>query len=119
MIERSRWVPVRVVIVFLSLWVVQSRCSASASAPIKTQVPVLLTLDTSAGDKVLAGGIQVYSRKAIIQVEALRDDVVRIRIARDGVLPEDASWAVLPSAPRERGNRISGTRGAAAGFRTG
>ena len=118
MIERSRWVPVRVVLVFLSLWVVQSRCSASAAAPIKTQVPVLLTLDTFSGAKVLASGIQVYSRKAIIQVEALRDDVVRIRIARDGVLPEDASWAVLPSARGQRVNVIPETSDAAVGFRT-
>jgi alpha-glucosidase len=32
------------------------------------------------------------------QITALRDDVLHIRIARKGVLPEDASWAVLAGA---------------------
>ena len=118
MIERSRWVPVRVILVFLSLWVVQSRSLASAAAPIKTQVPGLLTLDTFSGDKVLPSGIQVYSGQAIIQVEALRDDVVRIRVARDEVLPEDASWAVLPSARKQRVSVIPENSATAVGFRT-
>jgi len=33
-----------------------------------------------------------------MQVTALRDDVIRVRVGRHGRLPEDASWAVLPSA---------------------
>ncbi len=33
-----------------------------------------------------------------MQITALRDDVLRIRASGTGVLPEDASWAVLPEA---------------------
>ncbi len=38
-----------------------------------------------------AGGVSV-------QVLALRDDVLRVRVWRGGAVPEDASWAVLPEA---------------------
>lgn len=31
-----------------------------------------------------------------MRITALTDQIVRVRIARDGVRPEDASWAVLP-----------------------
>ena len=40
-------------------------------------------------------GLEVRHGRALMQVTALTDQVVRIRIARAGVLPEDASWAVL------------------------
>ena len=37
-------------------------------------------------------------RSVVMQVTALRHDVLRVRIGRDAALPEDASWAVLPEA---------------------
>jgi len=117
MIERSRWVPV-LLILFLDMWVCQTKCSASAAASVKTQGPALLVLDTFSGDKILPSGIEVYSRKAIIQVLALRDDVVRVRIARDGVLPEDSSWAVLPAARQQRASVTPDSSETAVGFRT-
>ncbi|GAC1680636.1 MAG: glycoside hydrolase family 31 protein [Terriglobales bacterium] len=43
-------------------------------------------------------GIEVRSGGAIIKITALRDDVLRVRIAPTGEMPEDASWAVLESA---------------------
>ena len=46
----------------------------------------------------LAYGLEVHAGDAVERVEALRPDVLRIRISPDGVLPEDASWAVLPQA---------------------
>ncbi len=33
-----------------------------------------------------------------MQITALREDVLRVRVGRNGQLPEDASWAVLPEA---------------------
>jgi alpha-glucosidase len=50
---------------------------------------------------MLPNGIEVRSGRALLQAVALRDDVIRIRIARDGVLPEDSSWSVLPASRRE------------------
>jgi alpha-glucosidase len=43
-------------------------------------------------------GIQARTTTEIISITALRDDVLRIRLGRNGRLPEDASWAVLPAA---------------------
>jgi alpha-glucosidase len=115
MIERSRWVPVLSVLI-LTMWAGQTKCLAAA--PDKTHVPALLTLNNFSGGKILSHGIEVYSGKAIIQVIALRDDVIRVRITRDGALPEDASWAVLPSARQERASVTPESNDGAIGFRT-
>jgi len=53
--------------------------------------------------------------KALISVTALRDDVLRIRIAPDGGLPADESWAALPEA---RGASVAVTPDGASGFHT-
>jgi alpha-glucosidase len=115
---RSRWVPVLLILLFLNMWASQTKCSAFAAAPVKTQVPALLVLDTFSGDKILPDGMEVYSGTAIIRVAALREDVIRVRIARDGVLPEDASWAVLSSAREQRTSVIPESSDAVVGFRT-
>jgi len=44
--------------------------------------------------KALPNGVQLSSGKLILQVVALRDDVLRVRASGNGELPEDASWAV-------------------------
>ncbi len=118
MIERSRWVRVLLIVVFLNLWSGQSQCSASPATTVKAQVPALLVLDRFSGDNILPNGIEVYSGKAIIQVLALRDDVIRVRVSRDGVLPEDASWAVLPAARQHSVSVVADASDAAVGFRT-
>lgn len=46
----------------------------------------------------LPNGIELQSAALHETVTALRDDVLRIRIAPDGAFPEDASWAVLARA---------------------
>lgn len=46
----------------------------------------------------LPNGIEVRDGDAREQIVALRNDLLRIRIARKGELPEDASWAVLADA---------------------
>jgi alpha-glucosidase len=118
MIERSGRVLVFFIVILLNLWAGLGKCSASTAAPVKTQAPALLVLDTFSGDRVLPNGIEVYSGKALVQVMALRDDVIRVRIARDGVLPEDASWAVLPAARQQRASVVSDSSDKAVGFRT-
>lgn len=58
--------------------------------------PVDLTAVTAA--HALPDGVQIQAGPAQMRITALRDDIVRIRVA-DGVqLPEDASWAVLPAS---------------------
>ncbi len=41
-------------------------------------------------------GIDARRGPVLMRVTALTDEVLRVRVARDGTLPEDASWAVLP-----------------------
>jgi alpha-glucosidase len=50
-----------------------------------------------------------------MRVTALTDEILRIRVARDGTLPEDSSWAVLP-AMRARHAPVTPM---ANGFKTG
>jgi alpha-glucosidase len=44
----------------------------------------------------LRDGIEIHAGTAILRITALRSDILRVRIAPDNVLPEDASWAALP-----------------------
>lgn len=46
----------------------------------------------------LPDGIEISDGAAREVITALRDDVLRVRITRQGVMPEDASWAVLTEA---------------------
>src|SRR5271154_5153263 len=48
--------------------------------------------------EALPNGVRISDHNIILQVTALRDDVLRVRAGADGQLPEDASWAVLPAA---------------------
>ena len=53
-----------------------------------------------------------------MQITALRDDVVRVRVGPAGQLPEDASWAVLPSSRTATVNVTPESNGSAVGFKT-
>jgi len=59
------------------------------------------TLESVSTFQPLANGIDVHAGSAVLHITALRDDIVRIRIAPDGTLPEDASWAVLADSRKE------------------
>src|SRR6266404_2346411 len=56
---------------------------------------VALSTPTSDGVVPRSDGFEVRRGRVLMRVTALTDQVLRVRIARDGVLPEDASWAVL------------------------
>ncbi|HEY4661068.1 MAG TPA: TIM-barrel domain-containing protein [Terriglobales bacterium] len=77
-----------------------------------------LELSEFSGEESPLNGIEVHSGKAILQVIALRNDVLRVRIGRDGVLPEDASWAVLASSRAQRATVTPDNTSAAVAFRT-
>jgi alpha-glucosidase len=59
-------------------------------------------------------GIEVHLPKARVQVTALTDSIIRVRIGRGGALSEDASWAV-PAAVRGKSVNVTATPD---GFRT-
>src|SRR5271170_2965810 len=66
---------------------------ALASTLLHAQNPSFV-LDHVTGFSSLPSSLEVQSGDAREQITALRDDLLRIRIAPDGKMPEDASWAV-------------------------
>lgn len=53
------------------------------------------------------GGIERRMGQLVLRIDALTDSVVRIRIGKNGTLPEDASWAARSrpfGLPGERGH---------------
>ena len=55
-------------------------------------------LDRVTASRATSNGIEIRSGAAVMQITALRDDVLRVRVGPAGLLPEDASWAVLPAS---------------------
>ena len=110
----SRWSVISVVVLWMFFGVPGEHSSATTSQ--KTLAHFELTEFSEA--KALPDGVEVSSGKAIIRITALREDVIRVRVGRDGVLPEDASWAVLDSARKQRANVTPDNTKAAVGFRT-
>jgi len=62
----------------------------------------------------LRNGIEVVADGLTLRVTALRDDVLRVRVNRNGDLSEDASWAVLPG-PRTSSVEVTAAK---SGFST-
>jgi alpha-glucosidase len=62
-----------------------------------------------------ADGVEARHGAITMRVTALTETVLRVRIARDGVWPEDASWAVAADR-RAQSIRVAGTED---GFATG
>src|ERR1700747_2842385 len=77
-----------------------------------------LVLDRVTASKALDNGIELHSGSAVMQITALRDDVLRVRVGPEGTLPEDASWAVLPEARTAKVTAAAANSGNAVGFKT-
>ena len=77
----------------------------AAATPLKRKQPARLNrrrafvrLDRVTGSRLMVNGIEIRCGSAILQITALREDVVRVRVGPLGQLPEDASWAVLAAS---------------------
>lgn len=77
-----------------------------------------LLLDRLTAFTSLPNGIEVRDGEASETITALRDDLLRIRVSRTGVLPEDASWAVLADARHSSVSATPENGGDYVGFRT-
>ena len=76
-----------------------------------------VALGAVTNSKPLPDGIEVHAGSIVMRITALRDDIIRVRIALD-ILPEDASWAVLPE-PRSKSVNVQPIdESSAMGFRT-
>src|ERR1700730_4655702 len=114
----SHSVCVRITPGILCLAVLAIRAFALDPTPQPHPVPSPLVLNVFSAAVLLPNGVQVKSGSAILDVRALRDDVVGIRIGVNGQLPEDASWAVLANSRRSSVSITSETDADGVGFRT-
>src|ERR1700682_135473 len=81
--------------------------------------PTIVQLNHLTSFSALPNGIDLRDGDARMQIVALREDVVRIRVSRSNEFAEDASWAVLKEA-RERRVAVTPTNTAdVVGFQTG
>ncbi len=72
-----------------------SQANASSEAQ---QNSGFVRLDRVTASRATSNGIEIRSGAAVIEITALRDDLLRVRVCAAGELPEDASWAVLPAS---------------------
>jgi alpha-glucosidase len=77
-----------------------------------------IRLDRVTASRTTPNGIEIRSGSAVMQISALRDDVVRVRVGPNGQLPEDASWAVLASARTATVTVTPESSATSVGFRT-
>ena len=80
----------------LFLWGAAGICSEAQTSSDASPEIHSFSMVTSAA--ALPNGLELRDGALMMRVTALRDDVLRIRASRTGVLPEDASWAVLSAA---------------------
>jgi alpha-glucosidase len=71
---------------------------ARAAAGQSTPASAVETLRGPCVAQPLVDGIHLHCANAVMQLTALTDDVLRVRIGRGDALHEDASWAVLAAA---------------------
>jgi alpha-glucosidase len=74
---------------------------SSASAQKVSAAQSGISLEAVTGFQARRDGIDIQAGPASLRITALRDDILRLRIAPGSTLPEDASWAVLPG-PRSK-----------------
>lgn len=117
LMERTqRWVALLIVLL-VAITVYAEGPRAGRDSARGQQSPVLM-LTAFSGSKAQSGGIEVRSGKAVMDITALRENVLRVRIGRSGEFPEDASWAVLPEARQARISVTPDSGPSTVGFRT-
>jgi alpha-glucosidase len=104
---------------FFILWL----CGASAGVCLSAQTPsvagpAVAFFSRVVDVKALPNGVELRDGPLMMQVAALRDDVLRMRASRTGVLPEDASWAVLAVARNASVEVIQDSDAQVVGFHT-
>jgi alpha-glucosidase len=90
----------------------------SASAQTASASQPAITLEAVTDSHPRRDGIDIQAGPASLRITALRDDILRVRIAPGSTFPEDASWAVLPE-PRGKSVEVQPTQDSGSiGFRT-
>ncbi|MGC1450015.1 MAG: TIM-barrel domain-containing protein [Candidatus Sulfotelmatobacter sp.] len=108
------WSCQRLLVLFFAIATVASGPTLAQTGSSSQPATVI---EAVTGSQALRDGIEIHAGSATLRITALRDDIVRVRIA-PGALPEDASWAVLPG-PRSKSVDVQPLQDAASvGFRT-
>jgi alpha-glucosidase len=103
-----------IVFIFLATFIALSSASAQTASASRPGV----TLEAITNFQPRRDGVELQAGSANLRITALRDDILRVRIAPGSTFPEDASWAVLPG-PRSKSFAVQSTQDAASvGFRT-
>jgi len=100
---------------FICLMAVTTSFSARAQS---TESQPTVWVDSVSSSEALRDGILIKAGTATLRITAVRDDIVRVRIAAATDLPEDASWAVLPEARTKSANIKASEDEKSVGFRT-
>jgi alpha-glucosidase len=74
--------------------------------------------ETKSNQSIFSNGIEVQRDQMLLNVVALREDVLRVRMANNSALPEDASWAVVPEIRSSRVDVVPETSTDGYGFHT-
>ncbi len=93
-------------LIFLFAIIVGVLGSGSARAASSSQGDIAVEAVT--GFEYQRNGIEIKTASASLLITALRDDLLRVRIAPGGAFPEDSSWAVL-SGPRGKSVDVQST----------
>lgn len=94
-IRTKAWLPRAGLVLFAPVLYAQAGQFSLARGPDGTKtLERCLLQEGSHTSRALPNGIETRCGKMILEVVALRDDVLRVREAAKGELPEDASWAV-------------------------
>jgi alpha-glucosidase len=107
----------RIVFVVLAvlIWSAASQTTLTADAQPKSG---FVRLDRVTSSRATSNGIEIRSGAAVMQITALRDDVLRVRVGPAGQLAEDASWAVLAASRTAAVAVAPESNAAAVGFKT-
>jgi alpha-glucosidase len=89
----------------------------AASTPVQND-PEVAPFSRVTAVAPLPNGVELRDGSLIMRITALRSTVLRIRAGRNGKLPEDASWAVLPGARSASVDVIQDSTASIAGFHT-
>src|SRR5947208_768540 len=85
-----------VVPAFLLVALVACGQESALSQEKKSGKDSIVELRQSTGVRALPNGSEISSGTAAMRITALRDDILRMQVSRDGTFPPDHSWAVLP-----------------------
>ena len=107
----------RLLIVWFGILIFAATSQAHPAAEAQ-QKSGFVRLDRVTASRATANGIEIHSGTAVLEITALRDDVLRVRVGAEGQLPEDASWAVLASARGATVTVTPETSATAVGFKT-